>query len=403
MFKNKNKKNIYFSLVGASLFFLFVFLVNAGNEHNISGYGWSENIGWISFNSNSDGGAINYGVNINTSTGDLSGYAWSENIGWISFNRSVTGNPPAAPFNGGSGPIAQYNSNTNTITGWMKVLSPGDGWDGWIKLYNVTVDTSGDWHGWAWSDIVAGWISFNSVDGGAGGSYKVASTGIVSSSPTANSLTVIAGNYCTSPLHHFSWTYSDPDGDNQTHLQLQLDREGDFASPEFDSGQIAVGSYTCPNSTCDNDNSQTAPVDYNATYYWRVKVWDDQGGVSNWIYPGTATFSSLEHRFPAPSFTWSPQEPSSGEDVDFTDGSVCYDSLGGVVDCVSWQWTFEDATPLSSSLQNPTVQFDSSGQHSVGFRVYDPDGNACPVEGSPLIEIVGVKWGLPDWREILPW
>jgi len=38
----------------------------------------------------------------------------------------------------------------------------------------VYIDSLGDFHGWAWSDKVIGWISFNSSDSGAGGaSYKV--------------------------------------------------------------------------------------------------------------------------------------------------------------------------------------------------------------------------------------
>ena len=160
--------------------------VKAAASDNVSGFAWSENIGWISFNNISDGSPVDYGVNIDTATGDLSGHAWSENIGWISFNRSETGNPPAPPFNGGSGPIAKYDSSTGALTGWMRVLANGGGWDGWIRFCDATVskcsgadqiariDASGDWHGWAWSDMVVGWVSFNSADPGAGGSnYKV--------------------------------------------------------------------------------------------------------------------------------------------------------------------------------------------------------------------------------------
>ena len=46
----------------------------------ITGYLWSDTIGWISM----DGSE--YGVSIDSS-GNLSGYAWSENAGWIKFNH----------------------------------------------------------------------------------------------------------------------------------------------------------------------------------------------------------------------------------------------------------------------------------------------------------------------------
>src|SRR5690606_12033986 len=47
----------------------------------LSGYAWSDNIGWISMNGSG------YGISVSGS-GTLSGYAWSDNIGWISANSA---------------------------------------------------------------------------------------------------------------------------------------------------------------------------------------------------------------------------------------------------------------------------------------------------------------------------
>ena len=206
----------------------------AATTDNVSGWAWSENIGWISFNcanydtcqggtddglactgSNcGDGACINtcdnfsdYGVNIDPSTGGFSGYAWSDNVGWISFNRKTcsggaddgdyceqnsdcanndckldgpgaTGNPPQGPFAGTIGAIAKFFHGTKDVRGWAKILSLGN--DGWIRFDHgqqpgeVYIDKDGDFHGWAWSDMVVGWISFNSSDPNAGGGpYKV--------------------------------------------------------------------------------------------------------------------------------------------------------------------------------------------------------------------------------------
>ena len=99
---------------------------------NVSGWVWSENIGWVSFNNTSDGSAQNYGVKVDTAAkatggnGAITGDAWGEHIGWVSFDRTKTGNPPQAPFNGGSGPIAQVDWSTGKVTGWMRVLSAMD-------------------------------------------------------------------------------------------------------------------------------------------------------------------------------------------------------------------------------------------------------------------------------------
>jgi len=127
---------------------------------------------------------IDYGVNIDESNGVMSGYAWSENIGWVSFNGA-----DAAGCGGCSGSNCQAKVNQTLngsgeyeVSGWAKVLANGGGWDGCISLrgsnYGVSIDpATGDFHGWAWSDMVLGWLSFNSVDSGAGGgSYKVYTT-----------------------------------------------------------------------------------------------------------------------------------------------------------------------------------------------------------------------------------
>src|SRR3989344_3554235 len=97
-------------------FFISKNEARAGAAHNLLGFAWSSNVGWISFNSEncdadnsgtSDGapagcppsGATipNYGVNVDKTTGIASGYAWSSNVGWLSFNQSdLTGCPSGA-------------------------------------------------------------------------------------------------------------------------------------------------------------------------------------------------------------------------------------------------------------------------------------------------------------------
>ncbi len=148
----------------------------AGSADNVSGFAWSENIGWLSFNCNnpelpSPRCANNYGVNINPSTGIFSGYAWSENIGWISFNvADLGGCPPSGACQ------AKLDFGTKQVSGWAKVLSNNS----WIRLrdtnYGVSWNnTTQEMEGWAWSDTDLGWISFNCKNQGVCGTsnYKV--------------------------------------------------------------------------------------------------------------------------------------------------------------------------------------------------------------------------------------
>lgn len=59
---------------------------------NLSGYGWNDNYGWISFDCNNYGGCAtsSYRVYID-SNGRFQNYAWNDIVGWISFNCANPG------------------------------------------------------------------------------------------------------------------------------------------------------------------------------------------------------------------------------------------------------------------------------------------------------------------------
>jgi len=138
----------------------------AVNGYNVSGYAWSETIGWVSFNciNNSTCGIVNYGVDVDSVTGIFSGYAWSENVGWIAFGVSdLTGCPSGvceAKVTGGlSGEFPK------SVTGWAKILSSNL----WIHLsgtaqdestYGVQVASDGSFSGYGWEPDLAGWLHF---------------------------------------------------------------------------------------------------------------------------------------------------------------------------------------------------------------------------------------------------
>ncbi len=213
-----------------SIAFISSFLVAtpalAGTEHNVYGWAWSSNVGWISFNNcanptvpNSCSG-INYGVSIATSTtggGKITGYAWSPTIGWIRFGG-------LDPYASGGDKLPTTTNNArsdafllsnNQVTGWAracevyasgcsgtlksKAVDGSDlgGWDGWISLkgypgYGITksaLSTSGTLttsalRGFAWGALNLGWIKFDpltsaqaaSANGGCPGVCMVTTT-----------------------------------------------------------------------------------------------------------------------------------------------------------------------------------------------------------------------------------
>ncbi|MBI5400861.1 MAG: hypothetical protein HZB12_01995 [Candidatus Yonathbacteria bacterium] len=149
------------------------------SQGNMSGYAWSDTIGWISFNSLNHAGANPYSVTVERMSGQganiqftgdsthyLSGYAWSDNIGWISFgcggpdgskiqcstwDGTLTPVLPQYPSGGAVGERAQLVVGTGgekRLQGWARACSvfvsgcSGNlrgneyrgGWDGWISL-----------------------------------------------------------------------------------------------------------------------------------------------------------------------------------------------------------------------------------------------------------------------------
>lgn len=137
---------------------------NPDDSRDVSGWAWSSNIGWISFNCGNTGSCSasnNYKVSIDFDTGLLSGYAWSSNIGWISFNQTDLVGCPAAPCE------AQVTGGLNEdgfpkqVTGWAKVLSTNS----WMSLsggnYRVQLESNKDFSGWSWENGVVGWTSWS--------------------------------------------------------------------------------------------------------------------------------------------------------------------------------------------------------------------------------------------------
>jgi len=212
--------------------------------------------------------------------------------------------------------------------------------------------------------------------------------------PQASGLLVSQGDYCTTPSHYFSWTYSDAEQDTESAFQFQLDNNSDFSSPEVDR-TFAGLSY--PSTTINSQSVLVSPsqqpdkISYNQTYYWRVRVWDSRGDDSGWL--SGPSFSTEKHLYPLADFKWSPQSPAINEIVKFEDTSQTF---GG-----SWLtsrlWSFEDGSPAFSSLQKPQVLFGSGGGKTVGLNVIDSDNYSCSIEKE-----VSVGYALPQWREVEP-
>lgn len=196
--------------------------VHAGTTE-LTGWAWSPNIGWLSFNStnsgaNPSGTGSAYSVKVSTTTGSdvgtFSGQAWSPNVGWLSFD--TTGAAAIGTDCPSGTCAATVNMVTGVVSGWGQILSMKlEDTGGWLRLSGtnhaspdfsgfqgtstkgVTYNKdTGALTGFAYEPSAIGWISFgaaNEITPGCTGTGCGVCIGICH--PTSE--TALAGGTCT--------------------------------------------------------------------------------------------------------------------------------------------------------------------------------------------------------------
>lgn len=143
--------------------------VDAAGDSTLSGYAWSSNIGWISFEAEHNSNVI-----INES-GNFDGYAWSSNIGWIDFGGlEIVTEENENLVTGAARACSVFDSGcSGDLKGGGVFSSELGGWDGQIFMSGFGTGT-GRWEnevtlvgenfaGFAWGDLVVGWVDMSSV------------------------------------------------------------------------------------------------------------------------------------------------------------------------------------------------------------------------------------------------
>jgi len=400
-------------------------IAQAGTSDNISGWAWSENIGWISFNCTNDHDentagvqtcidvnpiSPDYGVNVNL-TGAFSGFAWSENIGWIQFDPTPDFDTGIFPSNPQS--PAQLNLATDDVTGWARACAGTvngdcvsstrtDGWDGWIKMakhpldlgaaYGVSVNKATlEFHGHAWGSDVVGWISFNCEEGGAFGedicatvSFKVTPGPIVFNGP---------------PTAAFSCNPADCIGYTGGGLQLlndSIDPENDILESKWTGIPPAV---TCPPDSVDPLCDYTTQPVGVGTYTVQLRVEDSIGSFDTHV-ENIDIRQDIIANFDCSLSSSGPWESCAsisvlkGETVHFR-GDISTPSVGAFI--TSYSWTFENGNPASSSATNTLTAFQTSGGNTVSLQVQDDAGRIDTMNVS-----IGIGLPFPQWQEISP-
>lgn len=320
---------------------------------------------------------------------------------------------PAGVIQGGTIQFtATYDTDGSTGPNASQNVSGSANWSSSVPAV-ATINSSGLATGVAVGStiitaIYSGLTDTADLDVGARvSSYRVIIAGINRAPVATNLQHTDPPDWCGVPTYFFSWTYSDPDSDIESRFDFQVDTDAGFTDP-IEPVDRSYSGLSWPSPT---QNSQSVYVSvgslpdyltYNQTYYWRVRVWDVNNSSSGWINGGS--LNTQAHRWPLCDFSWLPSTPNPDEGVQFTDESTCYDDVGSGSPCSdsggsidSFSWTFEDANPATSNIQNPITTFTDQGNKQVSLTVVDSDGFSCTA-----IKTIKVNLPLPKWKEVGP-
>lgn len=172
-------------------------------------------------------------------------------------------------------------------------------------------------------------------------------------------------NSCTSPLPVANFAAS------QTNICI-----GDCISftdmSSSSAGGITSWVWTFTGATPASSSSQNpANICYNtAGTYQVVLTVTDANGSDTETKTGYITVTSCTA--PTASFSISDTAICAGSCINFTDASI---------GATSWQWTFENGNPPSSTVQNPTnICFNDSGTHEVKLVVSNTFGSDSVIQ-----------------------
>lgn len=156
---SKLRLPIFFGIAFAMAVFGFAKTAQAGVIHNVDGWAWNGQLGWISMNCedpkpgfpSGDCSAANgnYGLDIDAA-GNLSGWAWSSEGGWICFGSTCDGaagvpaggTPTEDHYCPSHAPCALYDPSDGEFHGWAYIVGNTDAssFRGWMTLNCTDVD-----------------------------------------------------------------------------------------------------------------------------------------------------------------------------------------------------------------------------------------------------------------------
>jgi len=277
------------------------------------------------------------------SSADLGDPGWDAEYGYgridalaaLSYT-AVPNQPPVAeaggPYTGDEGgPLTFDASGSSDIDGVITLYE----WD-WDNdgVYDESTTLATIAH--TWSDDYVGIVGLRVTDDDGATATDTASVTVNNVDPTAEAGGPYSGDKGSAIT--LSGSATDPGADTFSYA-WDLDNDGIYETP----GQSVSNTWA-----------------QEGTYTVALQVTDDDGGVGTDI--ATVNVADLD---PTAAFSYSPTKPIPGATVYFTDESTSYDGID------SWLWDFRDGT--TSTLQNPTHIYETTGTYTVTLTVKEAD------------------------------
>lgn len=426
--------------------------VQAGTEHNIRGWAYNADYGYISMNCLDDNFAgrfpftfpfsffippcsFPHGVNLDFNN-NFSGQAWNSTLGFIDFASSST--PPdnyafniycTSTCNASNSCTACYNEDSQTVHGWAKVASSSV----WIKLDDSSISP------------VTGISNYQSPNPGIFSGYASSSLGIISfncsndNSCGWNNYGVRIGPLEIRQLTAPNWGNSPSEACGFSALRADLvwnRRSGtQTAYQVIVSSQNSTSSGVILNTgqvmSAANHHLVSSGLSYNVPYYWFLKLWDSVGSSTSWRQFNTSatkdilthnqtqntmrsvqpslTFTTYKHEFPKPSFTFAASEEGAENEVSigsstlFTSTSNYYNDSGQYLPCTgsgvcSYLWSITgdiNATNTTPTGETTEIVFTRPTSSTITLRVTNDNIYTCSTSTSLI-----ANYGLPIWKEV---
>jgi len=360
-----------------------------------------------------------FGVNIDDTTGAITGRALSDHYGWIDFNHETN------PFS----PKAFFNSTTKEITGTAYLENLGTV-NGGLNFNDSYVDVDGYFHGYMTNNEM-GNIKLNCDDSTPTSSHPscvdsffklkyIMPLKIEGLSVPNWSSEQVCSSFANKAILRWETI-----GDPQSAYQVIIDTDSviDDDTPHFDSGKVTspAQQFICP------DSSNSCDLDYDTSYYAWVQLWDSVDQARGWVQFNTnntghslnsnedynndnspdpnLTFTTYQHEFPKPSFTWTPTDIVLGEEVYFEGEALYYTDASpdsNPQTCTDSTCDFTWSSTIGSNISNATnstttIIFTQASTGSVILNVNVPGGYNCN-----KAETVSIEFEIPIWQEVKP-